>query len=260
LGETFARDYGSRNNKNTYTPDLLMRSIMKTQLAFLTLSVFVLIVGLSVLPAFAEQIQIHVTGLNFKYDGTDIFDSTAKAGGNNNTAEADPVTTIDFFVDDSYVGSLTSSDKIFTDLLIDNVLNIPKTGGMITSGDGIAGFGLDLLQKTGAGTTALLSLNINQLTVSYSGMGIFIAAGGLADSVVAQNLPFGLAINTDDQVSLLVSSSYLTKVTNSGNYLSGFDAFGTADINGTLVPEPNSLIALLGFAAVSLLALIRRRR
>jgi hypothetical protein len=108
-----------------------------------------------------------------------------------------------------------------------------------------------------------LSLNVNQLTLSYSGAGIFVAVGGLADSLVVQNLPFGLVLSAQDQISLLVSSSDLTNVTSSGNYLSGFNAFGTSDINGTensVVPEPTSLIALVGLAAIGFLTFFRRRK
>ncbi len=226
------------------------------------LMVFLCALGIS--PVFAEQIQIHVTGLDFQYDGIDIFDGMAKAGGNYNTAEADPITTIDFFKNSVYVGSLTGIDHIFADLLIKDVQNIPKNGGMINTGNIVPGFGFDLLQNNGVQTTPLLSLNINQLTVSYSGLGIYAAIGGLADGIAAQNLPFGLVLDTQDQVSLLVSSANLTNVTNTGNFLSGFNAFGTSDINGTLkennIPEPSTFISLAGFAICSLMAVMIRRR
>jgi hypothetical protein len=233
---------------------------MKTHLGLLLL--FSMFLCLIALPVYAEQIQIHITGLNFKYDGTDIFDSTDKIGGNYNTAQADPLTTIDFFKDGIYVNSLTANNNIFADLFIDNVQNISKNGGMVTTGDGIAGFGFDLLQNTGTATIPLLSLSVNQLSLSYSGFGIYVAAGGLADSVVAQNLPFGLNIDTQDQITLLISSSNLSNVVNSGNYLSKFDAFGTGDVNGTIheVPEPAAFTALIGLAASCFVSLFLRRR
>jgi hypothetical protein len=212
-------------------------------------------------PVLAEQIQIHITGLNFTYDGSDIYDSTAKAGGTYNTAQADPLATIDFFKDGVQVGSLTANDGIFADLLIDSVHNVPVNGGMVTTGDGIAGFGLDLLQSVGQQTTPLLSLNTKQLTLSYSGAGIYIAVGGLADSLVAQNLPFGLTLTPQAPISLVISSSNISNLTTSGNYVSGFDAFGTGDINGThAVPEPASLTAAFGIAAIGLTGLFLRRR
>ena len=237
---------------------------MKTHLVREISLTVLLIFCLSALPVFAEPIQIHITGLNFTYDGTDIFDSTNIAGGSYNTAQADPLTTIDFYKNSVYMGSLTANDNIFADLLIDNVKNIPNSGGMITTGDGLAGFGLDLLQNNGSQTTPLLSLKINQLPLSYSGAGIFVAVGGLADSIVAQNLPFGLTLSTQDPISLLVSSSNLTNVTSNGNFLSGFNAFGTSDINGTStsnnVPEPATITALISLATVGLLTLVIRRR
>ncbi|MGD0519203.1 MAG: hypothetical protein ABSA26_16830 [Thermoguttaceae bacterium] len=229
------------------------------------MSSFFLILGLIASSAVAEQIQIEITGLNFKYDGTDIFDSVAKAGGNYNTAEADPLTTIDFYKDSTWVGSLTASDNIFADLLIDNVKNIPVSGGPVTTGDGIAGFGLDLLQNNGSQTNVLLSLNLNQLSLYYSGAGIYITVGGLADSLVDQELPFGLTLSTQDQISFVISSSKLTDVHKSGNYLSTFIASGTGDINGTLesnpIPEPTSTAALAGLTAAGLLiSFLRKRR
>jgi hypothetical protein len=75
---------------------------MKTHRVCGILLIIIVSLGLGALPALADQIQIHVTGLNFRYDGSDIYDSVAKAGGNYNTAEADPLTTIDFFKNNAY--------------------------------------------------------------------------------------------------------------------------------------------------------------
>jgi hypothetical protein len=234
---------------------------MKTRLGLsLVFSMFLCLIAL---PVFAEQIQIHITGLNFKYDGTDIFDSTAKAGGNYNTAQADPLFTIDFAKDGVFVGRLTAADNIFADLLIDNVQSIPKDGGMVTTGDSVAGFGLDLLQDTGDQTIPLLSLKINQLTLSYMGDGIYVSVGGLAQGVAAQNLPFDLKIDTHKQIKLVISSVDLSNVVNNGDYLSQFDALGVANITGTVdnnVPEPAASTALIGLAASCFLTFILRRR
>jgi hypothetical protein len=88
----------------------------------------------------------------------------------------------------------------------------------------------------------------------------------LVDSVVAQNLPFDLNLNSSDQVSLLLSSSNLTNVTNNTNYFTGFNAFGTCDINGTMapnsgeVPEPTAIVALFSLATTGLVAFFFRRR
>jgi hypothetical protein len=122
----------------------------------------------------------------------------------------------------------------------------------------LAGFGFDLLQNSGQQTTQLLSLNTNQLTFTYSGGGVFIAVGGLADSLVAQNLPFGLSLDGQEPISFVISSSNLTT---NGNYVNGFDAFGTGDINGTApVPEPTAIIAAFGMAVVGLWRFLLSRR
>jgi hypothetical protein len=222
-----------------------------------------LILGLIAAPAAAETIEIQITGLNFTYDGTDIYDSVAKAGRNENISEADALETIDFFKDGAWVGKLTASDGIYADLLINDVINI-KANSPITTGDGFSEFGLDLLQNTGSGTTALLSLNLDNLDLYYSKSGIYITVGGSATSLVAQNLPFGLKISADDEINFDISSSQLSNVTKSGVYITGFDAIGTGDINGTLesnpVPEPTSTAALAGLAAAGLLTSFLRRR
>jgi hypothetical protein len=225
---------------------------MRKHLVFWGVCAFVFVVEPIFTSAYAEQIQIHLTGLNFKYDGMDVFDGAAKAGGNYNTAEADPLTTIDFFKNNVYMGTLTANDNIFADILIDDVQNIPLGGGILNTGDGIPGFGLDLLQHAGSQTTALLSLEIDQLRISYSGYGMFVAVGGLADGLVAQNLPFGLSIGAQDDISLVLSSSNLTNLAYSGNYLSAFDAFGTGDINSFPIPEPTAIAALIGLAVFGL--------
>jgi hypothetical protein len=231
---------------------------MKTLFTRGILSSLFAVLCLIAAPAVAEQIQIELTGLNFKYDGSDIYDSAAKAGGSSITSQADVLSTIDFYKDGSWVGSLTSN--IYADLLIDYVKNIPTGGGVITTGDGTAGFGLDLLQSDGTTTKTLLSLSLNELRLSYSGYGIYIAVGGLAESLVSQDLPFGLEISSDDEISFVISSSKLSSLQKNTYYLESFDASGTGDVNGILVPEPTSIIALAGMAAMGLFASLFRRR
>ena len=226
----------------------------------LTIPLFIISLGLglSAMSASADTIQIQLTGFNFKYDGSNIYDSANILGGNVNYAEADPLATVDFSKNGLWIGRLTATDSVYGDLLIKEVKNLPVGGGIVPSNNNPAGFGIDLLQKTGSATDPLLRLNIKDLQVTYSGFKFFVASGGKADSVVFQDLPFGLQIDENDDVTLVVSSSNLTNVTDDATYLTGFDAFGTADINGVLVPEPSSLMALAGMAAIGLL--IRRRR
>ena len=51
---------------------------MRTHLVCGMLLIIFVSLSLGALPALADQIQIHVTGLNFKYDGSDIYDSSPK--------------------------------------------------------------------------------------------------------------------------------------------------------------------------------------
>jgi len=213
----------------------------------------------------AGQLRIEITGLNATYDGTDIFDATAKAGNNGDKSEADPLASIDFFEDDVLVGSLNTSDGdfIYADLLIGNVTGIPKDGGKVTSGG--SGFGLDLLQYDAdtSTTTTLLSLDLAPLNVEYSvlagGSLEISSAAGLANTINEQNLPFCQEdLDGAKSISFVVFGTD-DNVTDDGTHLTGFDMAGTGQIQGTLVPEPSSLL-LLAIGGVGILPLRRLRR
>ncbi len=70
-----------------------------------------------------------------------------------------------------------------------------------------------------------------------------------------QSLPFGLAFDTTQPISIVLSSANLTNVTTAGGFVTGFHAAGTGNISGTLLPEPTTMLLL----ALSGVALLRRR-
>ncbi|MEM7807779.1 MAG: PEP-CTERM sorting domain-containing protein [Planctomycetota bacterium] len=190
----------------------------------------------------AASIQISVTGFDFSYDGEDITDADA--------AGSDELASVDFFSDGVLVGSLTPSDGIAADLLVEDVLGIPVGGGVVTSAATL-GFGLDLT----FGPNDFLFLDLEDVQVFYSGSQIGVTGVTGDVDVALQNLPFGLEIDEGEPVSFSFSG-LITDLTDNGQFVTSFDASGTAEVRGEIIPEPAS-IAMLGLGGLTLL---RRRR
>jgi hypothetical protein len=113
-------------------------------------------------------------------------------------------------------------------------------------------FGFNLISSpTGMSGTDVLQLNFTSFQVSYLKFGaVSIVAGGGESSVYSQNLGPGLQIDTSKPVSFSLTSASLSNV--SVDPVSGrvksFEAFGTGDIYGSLVPEPATMVSLAGMA------------
>lgn len=201
----------------------------------------------------AASLDIQLTGLDLVYDGTDLYDATSIAGGVGSPADADALITMDFVVDGVLVGSLDTD--IWADVFIAGVADIPVGGGMVTSAGNGDAFGFDL--HTSAGGWGL-ALDIDTAQVFYTGSGITIAGGTLATDVPFQALPFGLVLDDLMDVTIAFSSANISGITDDGTYLTGFSTEGTANVVGTLVPEPSAL-ALLGLGVCGLVVARRRK-
>jgi hypothetical protein len=72
--------------------------------------------------------------------------------------------------------------------------------------------------------------------------------------VLAQSLPFGLAIG--DPVQISFSTGNLSNATSSGGYLTGFHSSGTGEVSGK-VSEPTILL-LMGTGLVAIASFAKR--
>jgi hypothetical protein len=206
----------------------------------------------------AATIQIGFTGMNLAYNGSSIYDADSIGGGVGNPADADPLGTVDFFIDGNLTGSL--STDISLDAFIPDVLNIPSAVGTINNQTTVGNPGyFDLLIGTSPSAAQYLALDLGEVSVTYvdvAGQIQFLFGAAVAASNV-QNLPFGLEIGDPVTLSFSAQLASGTKTTN-GGFVTGFSATGTGEIRGEAIPEP-STVALLGMAAVAIPVCLRRR-
>jgi hypothetical protein len=206
----------------------------------------------------AATIQIGFTGMNLKYNGSAIYDADSLGGGTLNPADADPLGTVDFFIDGNLTGSLNSN--ISLDAFIPDVVNIPSAPGTINNQTTVGNPGyFDLLIGTSPSAAEYLALDLGEVSVTYvdvAGQIQFIFGAAVAASNV-QNLPFGLEIGDPVTLSFSAQLDAGTKTTG-GGFVTGFGATGTGEIRGEAIPEP-STVALLGMAAVGIPVYLRRR-
>ena len=202
----------------------------------------------------ASTLQIQFTGVDLRYDGdTDIIHDNgdpALAGGTD-TSKADDLVNMDFLVDGSSVGNLSSD--IYLDLEIPEVTDLPIGGGSITTDGSPAGV-MELLMP-GVG----LTLSLGEAEIGFLpalGGSINFVFGGAVATIDAQALPFGLEIG--DPVSVSFSTQVVAgTLTHDDTYVTGFDSRGTGEVQGTAIPEP----ATLSLAGLALgLVTLRRRR
>lgn len=206
----------------------------------------------------AATLEIQITGLDIFYDGNNVFDNgvhnTVRSG---NPADADALASIQFFLDNTLVHTISSD--VYADLYIANLGAMPAGGGVLNSTGNGDTFGIDLL--TSANNPGWgLALNVDQMTMFYTGSKIAISVSGLATSIPVQLLPPGLSFDPNQPLTIVMSSANLSGVTTAGGFVTGMHAAGTGNVAGVLVPEPGSMALLvIGFLGATLLGWRHRK-
>jgi hypothetical protein len=207
-------------------------------------------------PLSAATIEIGFTGMDLVYDGSAIYDAGSISGGLSDPADADPLTTVDFSIDGTLVGSLASD--VALDVFIPGVTGISSAAGTVynVTTPPAGGF-FDLLIGTSPLASEFLLVDLDEVSVTYLDVANIVqfTFGAAVSDVFAQNLPFGLTIG--DPVTVSFSAQVVPgTLTSALGFVTGFEAGGTGEIRGPAVPEPGTCL----LAALGLVAGIARRR
>jgi hypothetical protein len=213
------------------------------------------VLALAAAPLSAATIEIGFTGMDLVYDGSAIYDAGSTSGGLGDPADADPLATVDIFVDGLPVASY--SVDVSADVFIPDVSPIPVGAGVtnITT-VGNPGF-FDVLLGTSPLASEFMLVDLDEVNITYLDvLGVVqFTFGAAVSDVFAQNLPLGLVMG--DPVTVTFSAQVVPgTLTTNGINVTGFDLFGTGSIQGPAVPEPGTCL----LAAFGLVAGIARRR
>lgn len=214
------------------------------------------VLSLFAAPALAATIEIEFTGMDLVYDGSAIYDAGSTAGGVADPADADPLTSVNFSVDGSLVGTLNSDVSL--DVHIPDVTGISSAASTVFNDTtpGNPGY-FDLLIGMGPLASEFMLVDLGEVNVTYVDVANIVqfTFGAAVSGVFAQNLPFGLVAGDPITVSFSAQVKPGT-LTSTGGFVTGFGAGGTGELNAPLVPEPTTCL----LAACGLMALAVRRK
>lgn len=200
------------------------------------------IFAFSLSDASADTIELHFTGINIAYDGTDITD--ADPGAN----DPDPLVTVTVIVEGNAVGTLTTG--LTADLLIEDVAVLAGQTVMSTGANSF--FRLEFPDGFDADSDRdFINLDLTDVMVTYLDNSpkdfVFTAtvASGITDS---QSLPLGAYFLHDQPITLSFSAQTNSVTYGAGDVISAFTASGTGEVRGEFdidrnqyIPEPASI-------------------
>ena len=209
--------------------------------------------------AYSSTLTIEFLGMDVEYDGLfgELYDTGSILGGNGDPAEADPLTAVSFEVDGSLAGPVITSEAAIDILITDLFLPVPASIPGSSFATGFSGV-FDLLLGPGPDAYAL-ALNVDEVTVTFLDTGVaqFVFGAEVTSDIFDQDLPYGLEMGTPVEVSFSANVAEGT-YSDDGFFITGFDASGTGEMTGPLVPEPTSAALIL--SGIALLVSTRRSK
>jgi hypothetical protein len=206
--------------------------------------------------------ELDMTYLGSAPGGGSLFDSIAQVGGSFTPALADSIETAVFELDNNLQGTIQNNhgnNILYGDVRIDGIGASISTDNTLKTNLGNAAFayGIDWFTSAGAGGNNL-KLQVAKIDMLLTN-GVMFFTGKA--NVVGQNLPFGLAFDTNQQVTFSYTAT-LPGIAGGGESTGSAISSGAMTISGPTappIPEPTS-VALLCTGGLTLgLAVVRRQ-